>query len=116
MRELNQRLRAIIRERYGGSVRAASKALGMDPNSLQTIVDSPRREPQLSTLAKMAEVFDWPFLDVIYWTMGREVPAPADPAKQLGACLAAIGLAESTRAAIVELALATLARESTNTR
>ncbi len=46
MRELNERLRAVIRERYGGSVRAASKDLGLDPNSLQTIVDSPRREPR----------------------------------------------------------------------
>ncbi len=108
MRELNERLRAVIQERYGGSVRAASKALGLDPNSLQTIVDSPRREPQLSTLAKMAEVFDWPFLDTIYWTMGREVPPPTDPAKQLGECLAAIGVAEDMRAAIIQIVMRSL--------
>ncbi len=108
MRELNQRLQAVIRERYGGSVRAASKALGMDPNSLQTIVDSPRRETQLSTLAQMADVFDWPFLDVIYWTMGRAVPPPTDPARQLGECLAAIGVAEDMRAAVVKIVMRSL--------
>ncbi len=109
MRELNTRLREVIQARYG-SVRSASKALGLNANTLQQIVDNENSEPELKTLWSMAETFDWPLLSVICWTLGREAPVATDPERQLAECLTAIGVDEGLRESIVELVLATRAR------
>lgn len=105
MQELRRHLREVIQARYGGSVRKASIAVGLNANSLQVILDSPNTVPTLDTLDRLATTFDWPLESVIYWALGRQRPPPTDRARVLAEALTQIGVDEGLRQSLVDVVL-----------
>jgi hypothetical protein len=101
VKELHRRLRAVV-ERHR-SAREASLASGFESNFLASILRDPNRIPSLETLDRLAQAYDWPICDVVYWALGRESGEQPPPRARLSVALDDLGLSPPRQARILEI-------------
>jgi hypothetical protein len=105
--ELRRRLRDVVELEYGGSARAASRAMGLNPNLIGDLLKDERRIPDRETLEAFAAKCDWPLRDVVAWALGFPPDEPdVSPLAEMDRGMARLGLPGNQRKLLREMALA----------